>query len=110
MSDAYDLMGTRRRSNTAQRLEKLRKERKTQSKTKVITWRSPTKLVEVEKPKGDDSTNHAGNDAVDINTYNFDGNLSSATILKRLVLNPSALNPEELALLEYDPKANIYCK
>ena len=85
MSDSYDIIGIRRRSNTAQRLEKLRKERKVHSKTKVITWKSPTKIV----------------------TVTEDGNVSK---LKRIVLNPGVLSQEELALLEYDEKDNVYCK
>lgn len=85
MSDSYDIMGIRRRSNTAQRLEKLRKERKFQAKTKVITWKSPTKVVQVSD----------------------DGHVN---VIKRIVLNPSALTQEELELLEYDEKDNVYCK
>src|SRR5690606_25289150 len=49
MSDSYDIMGIRRRSNTAQRLEKLRKERKSQYKTKVVTWKCPTQSVSVKQ-------------------------------------------------------------
>lgn len=86
MTDSYDMMGTRRRSNTAQRLEKLRKERKFQSKTKVITWKSPTKIVEI-----------------------FDSK-TNRTSFKRVVLNPSTLTSEEIDMLEYDPIENVYCK
>ena len=39
MSD-MELIGVRRRSNTAQRLERLKKERKSQSKVKTIQWKS----------------------------------------------------------------------
>jgi hypothetical protein len=39
MSD-MELIGVRRRSNTAQRLERLKKERKSQSKVRVIPWKS----------------------------------------------------------------------
>lgn len=84
MTDSYDMMGTRRRSNTAQRLEKLRKERKFQSKTKVITWKSPTKIVEI-----------------------FDSK-TNRTSFKRVVLNPSTLTSEEIDMLEYDPIENVY--
>lgn len=39
MSD-FELIGAhRRRSNTAQRLEKLNREKKNQAKVKVITWK-----------------------------------------------------------------------
>lgn len=39
MSDMALIDAHRRRSNTAQRLEKLKKERKSQAKIKVITWK-----------------------------------------------------------------------
>ena len=39
MSD-MELIGVRRRSNTAQRLERLKKERKSQAKVKTIQWKS----------------------------------------------------------------------
>lgn len=83
MSDTYD-RGIRRRSNTAQRLEKLRKERKFQSKTKVINWKSASEIVSITE----------------------DGNLIK---VKRAVVNPSLLTPEELSLLEYNEKENVYC-
>ena len=83
MSDSYD-MGIRRRSNTAQRLEKLRKERKFQAKTKVNTWKSHTQIVSaVEK-----------------------GNI---TEFKRKIVDPSMLTSDEMKLLEYNEKENIYC-
>jgi hypothetical protein len=44
MSD-MELIGVRRRSNTAQRLERLKKERKSQSKVKVIQWRDNPYLL-----------------------------------------------------------------
>ncbi len=85
MSESFEV-GMRRRSNTAQRLEKLKKERKYQSKTRVVTWKSPTKVVSV----------------VD--------QASGKPIEKRLVVHPTALPPEEIAMLEFDEKEGVYCE
>lgn len=50
-SQSYDIMsemeliGHRRRSNTAQRLERLKNERKSQAKVKVIPWKENPHLL-----------------------------------------------------------------
>ncbi|OTF80297.1 target of rapamycin complex 2 subunit MAPKAP1-like protein, partial [Euroglyphus maynei] len=84
MYESYE-MGIRRRSNTAQKLEKLKKERKVQSKTKVVTWKGTTPIV---------SQNEQG-DVIRI---------------KRMVLDAEQLPRQERDLLEFDPNENVYCK
>lgn len=84
MSESYG-MGIRRRSNTAQRLEKLEKETKNLSKTKVIKWNGP-KLV-ILKNDNDDFIQ-----------------------FKRVVTDLENLAPEEIKLLEFDEDNNVYCK
>lgn len=76
-------MGIRRRSNTAQRLEKMRQEKKVQSKTKNINWKSPTQIASVSQEG---------------NTIKY----------KRVVLNADTLSPDEIALLEYNETENLY--
>uniref|UniRef100_T1J7R6 Target of rapamycin complex 2 subunit MAPKAP1 n=1 Tax=Strigamia maritima TaxID=126957 RepID=T1J7R6_STRMM len=54
LSQSYDIASDmdyalRRRSNTAQRLDKLKKERKSQAKIKNIQWRSPDSFLSVEE-------------------------------------------------------------
>lgn len=83
MSESYG-MGIRRRSNTAQRLEKLEKETKNLSKTKVIKWDCPKMIV-------------VKNDNDDVIQF------------KRIVTDLENLAPEEIKLLEFDEDENVYC-
>lgn len=81
---SYDI-SIRRRSNTAQRLEKLKQEKKVQAKTKNVAWNAHAKIV----------------DSI------VDG---KTTKLKRVVFNPNGFTSEEIVLLDYDPVENVYCK
>ena len=84
MYESYEI-GIRRRSNTAQKLEKLKRERKVQSKTKVVTWKGTTPIV----------------------SQNTQGDIIR---IKRIVLDAEQLPQQERDLLEFDPKENVYCK